>query len=83
MSSKKHNIAVADDNYNRIMSATLNLDNAYNRKRTQIAVQMTRKMTTSNGCHVTQIFPQKSQSGVCRKIAEVFLTALEKGMKQS
>lgn len=83
MSSKKHNIAVADDNYNSIMSATLNLENAYNRKRTHTTVQMTREMMTSNGCHVTLVFPAESRPGVSRKIAEMFLAAMEKGMSDS
>ena len=57
-----------------------NLDNFDNANRTQTAVQMTREITTSNGCHVTLIFPLKGRSGVRRKIAEMFLAAVEKGM---
>ena len=44
---------------------------------------MTREMTTSNGCHVTLVFPKESRPGVRRKIAEMFLAAMEKGMKES
>ncbi len=60
-----------------------NLDNFDNANRTRNAVQMTRQMTTSNGCHVTLVFPLKSRPGVRRKIAEMFVAALEKGMKES
>ena len=60
-----------------------NLDNFDNENRTQTAVQMTREMTTSNGCHVTLVFPKESRPGVRRKIAEMFLAAMEKGMKDS
>lgn len=60
-----------------------NLDNLDNANRTRNAVQMTREMTTSNGCHVTLVFPQESRPGVRRKIAEMFLTAMEKGMSES
>ena len=60
-----------------------NLDNLDNANRTRNAMQMTREMTTSNGCHVTLVFPQESRPGVRRKIAEMFLTAMEKGMSES
>ena len=60
-----------------------NLDNLDNANRTRNAVQMTREMTTSNGCHVTLVFPRVSRPGVRRKIAEMFLAAMEKGMKDS
>lgn len=60
-----------------------NLDNFDNANRTRNTVQMTREMTTSNGCHVTLIFPKESHPGVRRKIAEMFLAAMEKGMKDS
>ena len=60
-----------------------NLDNSDYANRTRKAVQMTREMTTSNGCHVTLVFPQESRPGVRRKIAEMFLTAMEKGMSES
>ena len=39
-----------------------NLDNFDIVNRTRNTVQMTREMTTSNGCHVTLIFPQDSIS---------------------
>lgn len=61
----------------------VNLDNLDNANRTRNAVQMTREMTTSNGCHVTLVFPKESRPGVRRKIAEMFLAAMEKGMKES
>ena len=57
-----------------------NLDNPDNANRTRNAVQMTRELTTSNGCHVTLAFPLRSRPGVRRRIAEVFLSAMEKGM---
>ena len=57
----------------------VNLDNFDNANRTLHAVQMTREMTTANGCHVTLIFPLKGREGVRERIAEVFLAALEKG----
>ena len=57
-----------------------NLDNLTNENRTQKTVQTSRKVTTSNGCHVTFVFPQESRPDVRRKIAEMFLTAIEKGM---
>ena len=60
-----------------------NLDNFDIVNRTRNTVQMTREMTTSNGCHVTLVFPQESRPGVRRKIAEMFLTAMEKGMSES
>ena len=60
-----------------------NLDNFDNANRTRNAVQMTREMTTSNGCHVTLVFPLQSRSGVRRRIAEMFLASMEKGMKES
>lgn len=60
-----------------------NLDNFDNEKRAQTAVQTSREMTTSNGCHVTLVFPQKSHPGVRRRIAEMFVAALEKGMNDS
>ena len=57
----------------------VNLDNFDNANRTLHAVQMTREMTTTNGCHVTLIFPLKGREGVRETITEVFLAALEKG----
>ena len=60
-----------------------NLDNFDNVNRTRNAVQMTREMTTSNGCHVTLMFPAQSRPGIRRKIAEMFLAAMEKGTKES
>ena len=60
-----------------------NLDNFDNANRTRNAVQMTREMTTSNGCHVTLMFPRQSRSGVRRRIAEMFVAAMEKGMSES
>ena len=60
-----------------------NLDNLDNANRTRNAVQMTREMTTSNGCHVTLIFPRKSRPGVRREIVETLVTAMEKGMEES
>ena len=60
-----------------------NLDNFDNANRTRKAVQMTREMTTSNGCHVTLVFPEESRPGVRRKIAEMLLAAMEKGMSES
>ena len=60
-----------------------NLDNFDNTNRTRKAVQMTREMTTSNGCHVTLVFPEESRPGVRRKIAEMLLAAMEKGMSES
>ena len=60
-----------------------NLDNSDNTNCTQASVQMTREMTTSNGCHVTLVFPPESRPGVRRKIAEMFLAAMEKGMSDS
>ena len=60
-----------------------NLDNFDSANRMRNAVQMTREMTTSNGCHVTLVFPRESRPGVRRKIAEMFLAAMEKGMKDS
>jgi len=60
-----------------------NLDNSDNANRTRKAVQMTRELTTSNGCHVTLAFPLQSRPGVRRKVAEMFLAAMEKGMKES
>ena len=60
-----------------------NLDNLDNANRTRNAVQMTREMTTSNGCHVILAFPHRSRPGVRRRVAEVFLAAMEKGMKES
>ncbi len=60
-----------------------NLDNNNSNASTHTTVQMTREMTTSNGCHVTLVFPGQSRPGIRRKIAEVFLEALEKGMKES
>ena len=59
----------------------LNLENLDNANRTLHAVQMTREMTTSNGCHVTLIFPLKGREGVRETIAEMFVAALEKGME--
>lgn len=59
------------------------LDNFDNENRARNAVQMTREMTTSNGCYVTLVFPRVSRPGVRRKIAEMFLAAMEKGMKDS
>lgn len=58
-----------------------NLENFDNANRTLHAVQMTREMTTSNGCHVTLIFPLKGREGVRETIAEMFVAALEKGME--
>ena len=60
-----------------------NLDNSDNTNCTQTSVQMTREMMTSNGCHVTLVFPAESRPGVSRKIAEMFLAAMEKGMSDS
>ena len=60
-----------------------NLDNFDNANSALHSVQMTREMTTSNGCHVTLVFPQESRPGVRRKIAEMFLAAMEKGMNDS
>ncbi len=60
-----------------------NLDNFDNANRTRNAVQMTREMTTSNGCHITLFFPKESRPGVRRKIAEMLLTAMEKGTEES
>ena len=60
-----------------------NLDNFDNGNRTQTAVQMTREMTMSNGCHVTLIFPRKSRPGVRREVVETLVTAMEKGMEES
>ena len=60
-----------------------NLDNSDNANRTQNAVQMTREMTTSNGCHVALIYPAVSRPGIRRKIAEMFVAAVEKGMEES
>ena len=60
-----------------------NLDNLDNANRTRNAVQMTREMTTSNGCHVTLVFPPKSHPGIRRKIAEMFVAAMGKGLKES
>ena len=60
-----------------------NLDNLDHANRTRKAVQMTREMTTSNGCHVTLVFPEESRPGVRRKIAEMLLAAMEKGMSES
>lgn len=59
------------------------LDNFDNANRTRNAVQMTRQMTTSNGCHVTLVFPLKSHPGIRRKIAEMFVAAMGKGLKES
>lgn len=61
----------------------MNLDNFDNTNHAQNAVQMTREMTTSNGCHVTLIYPVVSRPGVRRKIAEMFVAALQKGMNDS
>ena len=47
------------------------------------SVQMPREMTTESGCHVTLVFPPESRPGVRRKIAEMFLAAMEKGMRNS
>ena len=60
-----------------------NLDNFDNTNRTQTDVQMTREMTTENGCYVSLIFPRKSRPGVRRKIAEMFVAAMEKGTEAS
>ena len=60
-----------------------NLDNNNSNASTLTTVQMTREMTTSNGCHVTLVFPPESRPGVRRKIAEMFLAAMEKGMSNS
>ena len=60
-----------------------NLDNFDNANSTRNAVQMTREMTTSNGCHVTLAFPPESRPGVQRRIAEMFLAAMEKGTEES
>ncbi len=60
-----------------------NLDNFDNANCTRNAVQMTREMTTSNGCHITLFFPKESRPGVRRKIAEMLLTAMEKGTEES
>ena len=60
-----------------------NLDNFDNANRTRNAVQMTREMTTSNGCHITLVFPRESRPGVRRNIAEMFLAVMEKGMEDS
>lgn len=57
------------------------LENFDNSNRTLHAVQMTREMTTSNGCHVTLIFPVKGKERVRETIAEMFVAALEKGME--
>ncbi len=57
----------------------VDLENFDNANRTLHTVQMTREMTTANGCHVTLIFPLKGREGVRETIAEVFLAALEKG----
>ena len=71
---KEHNIGV---------EKAPNLDNYDNDTRTHTTVQMTREMMTSNGCHVTLVFPAESRPGVSRKIAEMFLAAMEKGMSDS
>ena len=60
-----------------------NLDNFDCEKRAQTDVQMTREMTTANGCHVTLIFPAESKKNVRREIAGIFLAAVEKGMEES
>ena len=60
-----------------------NLDNFDNANGELHTVQMTREMTTSNGCHVSLVFPAVSRPGVRRKIAEMFLAALEKGTGKS
>ena len=57
-----------------------NLDNLDNANCTRNAVQMTREMTTSNGCHIALMFPPVSRPGVRRKIAEMFVAAMERGM---
>ncbi len=57
-----------------------NLDNFDNANRTRNTVQLSREMTTSNGCHVTLAFPLKGRAGVRRKIAEMFVASMEKGM---
>ena len=58
-----------------------NLENLDNANRTLHTVQMTREMTTSNGCHVTLIFPIKGKERVRETIADMFVAALEKGME--
>ena len=73
-SVKRHNTDVEN---------TPNLDNFDTNASTHTTVQMTREMTTSNGCHITLVFPGQSRPGVRRKIAEVFLEALEKGLNES
>ena len=60
----------------------LNLDKTHNGKRTHTTVQMTREMTTSNGCQITLMFPTESCPGVRRRIAEAFIATLEKGTEQ-
>ncbi len=60
-----------------------NLDNSDNTNCVQTDVQMTREMMIFNGCHVTLVFPPESRPGVRRKIAEMFLAAMEKGMSDS
>jgi len=60
-----------------------NLDNLDNVNRTHTTVQMTREMMTSNGCHITLIFPAKSRPGVRREIIEVLVAAMEKGIKET
>lgn len=74
LSIKEHNIGV---------EKAPNLDNNHNNECTHTTVQMTREMTTPNGCHVTLMFPLQSRTGVQRKIAEMFLAAMGKGTDES
>ena len=66
-----------------VSESSADLDNLDSEKHAQTAVQTSREMTTSNGCHVTLVFPRKSRTGVRRRIAEMFIAALEKGMNDS
>jgi hypothetical protein len=60
-----------------------NLDNFNNANEAHTTVQTTREITTSNGCIVTLIFPGKGRKDARRRIAEMFIAALEKGKDEA
>ncbi len=53
----------------------MNLDNGI---KTQPTVQVTRQMTTTNGCKVSMTFPVKENPAIQRDVAEMLLAAFAK-----
>lgn len=53
----------------------MNLDNVI---KTQPTVQVTRQMTTTNGCKVSMTFPARENPSIQRDVAEMLLAAFAK-----